>query len=96
MGPLKLSSERETTPNPPLRQAENPRKSAGFAGKTGVAQPKVAWAKRLTRTPGEIRAVLSKEGARPLALSVRRDARAFPVVGGDGGRRLLLADDRGR
>src|SRR5262245_17465980 len=30
MGPLKLSSERETTPNPPLRQGENPKKTAGF------------------------------------------------------------------
>jgi hypothetical protein len=41
-GPLKLSSERETTPNPPLRQGENPKKSAGFQGNLKAAQAKVA------------------------------------------------------
>src|SRR5262249_28922967 len=96
MGPLKLSSERETTPNPPLRQAENPRKSAGFKGKVGLAQPQVAQAQRLTRTPGEVRVSSPKQGLGAPDVLMGGDAGAFPVIGGNRGCRLLLSDDRGR
>jgi hypothetical protein len=42
MGPLKLSSERETTPNPPLRQGENPKKTASFQENLEGLQAQVA------------------------------------------------------